>query len=529
MRKLLRLLLFSLGLLVLLLGLVWLTRRPSDLTGSVPRNTSGVAMQAGTDAASTQSAPNVSLIPAVQTGTPDQAQPEATEFEEDAGPTVGQDSPPPEPGRSDLILDPGDPFFNDAPTQTITSLASATQVVNLRHAHLTFEFVFRNDGPGEVTALDLYVSIPFSRGHQRITNFEFSQAPYAVVTDRYNVEMAHFQFTNLAPGRQAKVSWEGDVEVRAMDYGLDPDRVAGWDEIPPDILEIYTTDESKYRLDSPVIQNAARAAAQGANTPYQLARNVHDFVVRRLSYSNDGQWDDAETVYLQRTGSCSEYSFLYIALCRANGLPARYVAGTRQRKEGKYLDVLFHRWTEVYLPPYGWIPVDTLHDDRVGGPHYDYFGKISDERFATTISGGDSEYLGWNYHYGYRYDDDGTKPEVSRERRFIWEPLPSELRASADSVSGYALPGAADATIGELGLLTTNGSYTWSIRSKPVWLQLDKDEGSTPDLLLLSADTTDLSLGFHMGQLIAQSEELGEELIVPIELRVVESLPESTP
>jgi transglutaminase-like putative cysteine protease len=520
MRKLGRLLVFNLGLLVLLLGLVWLARQPDDLATPVPAITSGAANQTETSPAPTRTAPAIA---------PTQPEAPATESAAGASPTIVPAVPAIEPVPSDLILDPGDPFYNDAPTQTITSTAYTIGVVNLRHAHLTFEFVFQNDGPGEVTRLDVYATVPESRGHQRISDLEFSGTPHSFVIDRYDQEMAHFQFGNLAPGQRATVSWEGDVELQAMDYGLDPDQVTELDQIPPDILTTYTTNESKYRLESQVIQDAAQTAARGASNPYAIARNVHDFVARRLSYSNDGRWDDAETVYLQRTGSCSEYSFLYIALCRANGLPARYVAGTRQRKESRYVDTLFHRWTEVYLPPYGWVPVDALHDDGADGIRYDYFGGISDERFATTVSGGDSEYLGWNYHYGYRYDEDGTKPEVSRNRRFIWQPYAPEIRGTADSVSGYALPDSTSATFGELGILSTNGSYAWSVHSSPSWLRPDKNEGVTPDLITLTADTTGLELGLHTGEITLQSEAIGAEITVPVEVQVVEALPVTDP
>ena len=125
------------------------------------------------------------------------------------------------------------------------------------------------------------------------------------------------------------MSWEGLVAIEALDYGLDPGLVGGLDQIPADIITTYTTNEAMYRLESQTIQDAAQAAAEGATNPYWIARNVHDFVAERLECVNDHQWDDAETVYLQGHGSCSEYTFLFVALCRANGLPARYVGATR--------------------------------------------------------------------------------------------------------------------------------------------------------------------------------------------------------
>lgn len=520
MRKALRLILFNLGLLGVLLVLVWITQRPAGPIGTgptvAPDPATQVAAPAGTEAS--ESALSGSALPP--------ATPLAGETEMPGGdgataiPGIGVVEPLP----VDLILDTGDPLYNDAPTQTVSFPDLNTQVANIRHAHLTFEFAFSNKGPGPVTSLDLYVSIPQSRENQRISDLQFS-VPFTLTVDQYDQEIAHVHFTNLAAGRAARVTWEGDIEIEAKNYGLDPDLVTDLDTIPPDILATYTTDEEKYRLDSPVIQQAARAAAEGATNPYWIARNVHDFVGRRLTYLNDGQWDDAETIYLRRSGSCSEYTFLFVSLCRANGLPARYVAGTRQRKEGVYKDVLFHRWAEVYLPSYGWVPVDALHGDRAGGPDYAYFGGISDERFVTTVSGGDSEYLGWNYHYGYSFKYEDERPEVSRTRHFIWEPYPSELRTISETVSGFALPDTVDAPVGSLGIVTTNGAYDWSVMSSSTWLRLDRDEGTTPDLVWVQADTTGLAVGLYRGEVVLESKPLGKMVTVPVELNVVEEIP----
>jgi hypothetical protein len=300
--------------------------------------------------------------------------------------------------------------------------------------------------------------------------------------------------------------------------------VDGLDQIPSDIVSTYTTNESMYRLESQTIQDAAQMAIDGASTPYWMARNIHDFVAKRLTYLNNGQWDDAETVYLQQHGSCSEYTVLYIALCRANGLPARYAGGTRQRQEGVYIDTVFHRWAEVYLPPYGWIPVDVTHDDTGGEPVHTFFGALTDDRFVTTVGGGNSEYLGWNYHYAYTYYWSGSRPNRTRERSFTWIPYPSELRISPSPLSGLALPDSTSSVIGNLDATSTNGSYGWLLDSATSWLQLDKSSGTTPDTIQVMADTTGLDLGLHTGEVVLRSPSLDRETSVAVEVWVVEEI-----
>lgn len=323
---------------------------------------------------------------------------------------------------SQWVLSSPDPVGSDSSSPVVvTQWLDAVETAGARRAHLTYNFVFTNSGPLDVTHLDVYIAIPPDRANQSIVGLTFS-APYTILTDRYGQQVAYFQFDTISAGEEVALFWEGDVRIEAMDYGVDPDQVGGLDEIPADIVSTYTTAESMYRLDSQIIQDAAVVAADGATDPYWIARNIHDFVANRLTYLNDHRWDDAETVYLQQHGSCSEYTVLFVALCRANGLPSRYVGGTRQRQEGTYVDTVYHRWAEVYFPPYGWVPIDVNHDDTSDGIVYTYFGATSDERYVTTVSGGNSEYLGWNYHDSYRYFWEEECPYTSRQRSFVWEP-----------------------------------------------------------------------------------------------------------
>lgn len=63
---------------------------------------------------------------------------------------------------------------------------------------------------------------------------------------------------------------------------------------------------------------------------------------------------------LQRPGGkCTDIHSVFVALCRAAGVPAREIFGIRM---GKALEQDIsgwqHCWAEFYLPGYGWVPVD---------------------------------------------------------------------------------------------------------------------------------------------------------------------------
>ena len=66
------------------------------------------------------------------------------------------------------------------------------------------------------------------------------------------------------------------------------------------------------------------------------------------------------------SGVCQDFAHLLIAICRAAGLPTRYVSG--------YLgditeSTASHAWAEAYVPPYGWLGIDPTADMACTGRH----------------------------------------------------------------------------------------------------------------------------------------------------------------
>lgn len=61
----------------------------------------------------------------------------------------------------------------------------------------------------------------------------------------------------------------------------------------------------------------------------------------------------ASVVWNERSGSCRDLAMLYIEVCRAMGLAARFVSGY-QEGDPDQSDRDLHGWAEVYLPGAGW-------------------------------------------------------------------------------------------------------------------------------------------------------------------------------
>ena len=117
----------------------------------------------------------------------------------------------------------------------------------------------------------------------------------------------------------------------------------------------------------------------------------------------------APTVLERGTGSCSEYTFSLVALFRAAGIPARYVGAYVNRAKEGGLDFVFHRWAEVWMGERaGWVPVDanagSSRQPEVRGAA---FGSLSNRFIVTTVSGGESDLIDWDYNYHTDYEIKG--------------------------------------------------------------------------------------------------------------------------
>ncbi len=292
-----------------------------------------------------------------------------------------------------------------------------------RHARITFTEQVKVYGSGQMQNLEFYFAIPQDLPNQKILSKTFVPQSFKNVQDQWQQPIALFQFKNITANATVEAQMVVEAEICAIDYFIFPDEVGSLQDIPKDIRQRYTADGGKYLLTDPYIQKTAKQIIGKENRPYWMARKIFDFVRNQLEYKLEGGWNAAPVVLQRGTGSCSEYTFSFVALCRAVGLPARYVGAIVVRGDDASLDEVFHRWPQVYLPNYGWVHIDPQGGDRpLPRDRAMNIGHLSNRFLITTLNGGDSKYLGWYYNYNQTYQCD-PQLKVEIETFAEWEPL----------------------------------------------------------------------------------------------------------
>lgn len=96
-----------------------------------------------------------------------------------------------------------------------------------------------------------------------------------------------------------------------------------------------------------------------------------------------------ETLQLKR-GVCQDFAHLMIAMCRAKGIPARYVSGYHfiGDLQGGHADYeqASHAWVEAYIPNKGWVGYDPTNNGMVNW-RYVKIGHGRDYRDIVPVKG----------------------------------------------------------------------------------------------------------------------------------------------
>ena len=289
-----------------------------------------------------------------------------------------------------------------------------------RRGRVTLWCDVQNLGPGTLTGGTVALALPGDGANQELDALSWTEGA-RLATDQWGQRVALYELGELAPGATRSYRLHAAGTFHRIATLIYPHRVGKLDDIPRDVRERYLADADKYRIRDPFIRRTVREVVGDETNPYFVARRLYDFLIGRINYQMVGGWDIAPTVIERGTGSCSEYTFAYVALCRAAGIPARYVGSLVLRGEDASVDTAFHRWAEIFLPGVGWLPVDVnAGDEELQGDRCVSFGGIANRFLITTRGGGDSTLLGWDYDLRVRYRTRG-KANVRVEQFAEWD------------------------------------------------------------------------------------------------------------
>jgi sugar lactone lactonase YvrE len=331
----------------------------------------------------------------------------------------------PGPHATGIAFDGKDLWVADYQTDRIYRLEHRGDAKPVRKAkkrqRVVYTHQIRNLGPNALLQADAYLAIPSDNPSQKLHGApRFTPRPTEILTDQWGQKVAHWRVKNLPAGKFATVTMEAQATLYDVRHQVYPHQVRG--AAPAAVRRLYLQDGAKYLKGHATIKKAVKKAVGVERNPYWIARKIYRHIHKKMHYELAGGWNVAPRVLERGSGSCSEYSFVFIAMCRAAGIPARYVGSLVVRKDDASYDDVFHRWVEIYLPGYGWLPVDPSRGDKPSEvDRSDAFGHLEPVFLITTTGGGGSRYLGWTYNADQTWSCKG-RCNVAVESIAEWTP-----------------------------------------------------------------------------------------------------------
>lgn len=139
-------------------------------------------------------------------------------------------------------------------------------------------------------------------------------------------------------------------------FDLTPEAVGASDTNHVELRQFVS--ESPHILFTPEMRRLASEIADGERNPVRRARRFYDWIASHVRYSYAPEYstirDLAEFCRSGRRGDCGQAAFLFMTLCRISAIPARWESGWAIFPGSETI----HDWCEIYLPPWGWVPVD---------------------------------------------------------------------------------------------------------------------------------------------------------------------------
>jgi transglutaminase-like putative cysteine protease len=161
---------------------------------------------------------------------------------------------------------------------------------------------------------------------------------------------------------------------------IDPASVQLYRQGSEEVLR-YTKSEVYIESDDPEIISLADTLAGKETNPYMIAKIFYDHIIDTAEYQLLGQGLNGAKYLLENgEGECGDYSALFVALCRAKGIPARPVVGYWAVSGNEQT----HVWAEFFLESIGWIPVDATIGQQSDENRSYYFGNMDNQRVILS-------------------------------------------------------------------------------------------------------------------------------------------------
>jgi transglutaminase-like putative cysteine protease len=208
--------------------------------------------------------------------------------------------------------------------------------------------------PGEI----IRAWLPIPRQYPFTTDFELTSSSPSIkqLAPEQSPIRSVFMEKSAVKGKPTQFKIEYDYTAHGVSFDIKPEVVKPTTPNDPALQPFVQ--EAPHIVFTPELRELSQKIAGDEQNPYLKAKKFYDWIAENIKYSYAIEYSTIRNIgdYCRSKGygDCGQEALLFISLCRLNGIPARWQTGWNTFSGDKTI----HDWSEIYLAPYGWMPVD---------------------------------------------------------------------------------------------------------------------------------------------------------------------------
>lgn len=241
--------------------------------------------------------------------------------------------------------------------RALGTVPDSNGVRDWHHVNATFTLDVHADAIPAGETLRVWMPIPYANMRQKNIKLESSNRPvvWSEGSKHHTVYMeavaqkgkpTHFEYTFSYDVGERHIAQQ-DLFAMVQPYKRTPEYVK------------YTSSEYPHIVITDSIRELAQSIVGAEDIhPVLAANHIYHWISMHFPWAGAREYSTIknipEYVLANKHGDCGQVGLLYITLCRAAGIPARWESGYMLHPGS----LNFHDWGETYFEGVGWVPTD---------------------------------------------------------------------------------------------------------------------------------------------------------------------------
>lgn len=232
-----------------------------------------------------------------------------------------------------------------------------------------------NESVWDLSGEDYAVSLFMNNSWQSVSLIEHSLPLNSVRADGDGNLLGFLNLTQLCLGRSVSYTVKYDVISRPrLLPNIGEEQSQTLSDIPPLLRNESCKKEGPWLIDDPNLQGNATKLAGTETRVLSIVKKFVRWITDYVVYDSAEIPRYPNETLIEKKGDCDDQAILLITFCRIVGIPAYLQVGCIYNFLGYSNDTYWqehvtsvqkqigwHGWAIVYIPPWGWLPVDLTY------------------------------------------------------------------------------------------------------------------------------------------------------------------------